>query len=48
MDSFAKCKGAKTASDLIVRLAGTQKPVLRKEGAPVTFEKMQDIEKFLK
>ncbi len=43
MESYAKCNGPETAAELMLQVAGTGKPVLRKKGAPITLEKISDL-----
>ena len=45
--SFNRCKGAQTAAALIERLAKTGKPILRRQGAPITLEDIEDLPNYL-
>jgi MGT family glycosyltransferase len=45
--SFNRCKGAETAASLIERLAETGKPILRKPGAPITLNDIEDLPQYL-
>jgi len=45
--SFNRCKGAETAASLIERLAETGKPILRKPGAPITLNDIEDLTQYL-
>jgi len=47
-NSFNKCNGAETAAELILQVADTRKPILRKKGAPITLENIQDLPAYLK
>lgn len=47
MHSFNRCGGAKTAAGLIERLADTGKPILRRIGAPITLESIDDLDVYL-
>ena len=47
MHSYKRCGGAKTAADLIIRLADTGKPIRRKEGMPITLEDIKDLPKYI-
>ncbi|MEA3224250.1 MAG: glycosyltransferase [Thermodesulfobacteriota bacterium] len=47
MHSYKRCGGAKTGADLILYLADTQKPVQRKEGAPITIEDIKDLPEYI-
>ncbi len=48
MQATNRCNGPDTAANLIIRLADTKKPVLRKEGAPITLENFKDLPEYLK
>jgi len=47
MRSYEKCNGGKTAADLILRLAETRKPIMRKKGAPITLYKIEDLPDYI-
>lgn len=47
MSSYRSCGGPKTAADLLVRLAETRKPILRKPGAPWTLKDIGDLPEYL-
>lgn len=43
MHSYKKCDAPKTAADLLIRLAETRKPILRRKNAPITFENTNSL-----
>ena len=47
MQSYRSCGGARTAACLLVRLAETRQPILRKPGAPVTLKDIRDLPKYI-
>ena len=47
MQSFRACNAPETGADLIIRLAQTGKPILRKEGSPITLQRMADLPDYL-
>lgn len=47
MQSYRSCGGAKTAAGLLIHLADTLKPILRKPGTPVTLKDIRDLPAFL-
>lgn len=47
MESYKNCNGAKTSAGLILRLAETRKPVLRKQGSPITLEDISKLPNYL-
>jgi len=47
MHQFQACNGPKTSAYLINRLAETRSPILRKKGAPITFENTKDFENYI-
>ena len=47
MRSYRSCGGARTAAGLLIRLAETRQPILRKPGAPVTLHDISDLPDFL-
>ena len=47
MRSYRSCGGARTAAGLLIRLAETRQPILRKPGAPVTLHDISDLPEFL-
>jgi zeaxanthin glucosyltransferase len=47
MKSYRSCGGAKTAAGLLIRLAETRQPILRKPGAPVTLCDIRDLPDYL-
>ncbi len=47
MHDFKKYDAPRTSADLILRLADTRKPVLRKKGAPITLKSIRDLPDYL-
>jgi len=46
-DSFKKCDGINTSAELIIHLADTGKPLIRKKGAPVTLDNIKYLPDYL-
>ena len=41
--SYRRCNAGKTAAELMIRLAKTRKPILRKVGSYITLERYEDL-----
>jgi len=47
MQSYRSCGGARTAAGLLIHLADTLKPILRKPGTPATLKDIRDLTDYL-